>query len=154
MESKNVSSVISPSPSGIPFTGMSILSAPMKAEPFNVWLGRVMDERDITPIRLIERAREQRYELGLTSLRQILRGETADPRIGTLKAIAAGLDMPYLDLVAHTMDEPQADESGFSESHFGMLWRIYREKTAAGKNQADFLVNMLADALRKLPSTK
>lgn len=72
----------------------------MAKESPSEYIQRIMREEGLTMRQVSERAREQGLKISDVAIKHIIEGETRNPGVETLKALAAGLGKPNLEIAA------------------------------------------------------
>lgn len=94
-----------------------------------------------------ERAAERRLSVSAETVKAILRGDSSNAGIFTWEAIAAGLDIPPLQLFAELLGE-SADDPQVGIGQFALLHELYKELTPTQKAKADVLIGALRRELQ------
>lgn len=130
------------------------LRAPMRRrQPPKDILSRRMKESGKNAPAIKERAAERGANVSAETVKAILRGDSSNAGLFTWEAIAAGLDVPPLQLIAELLGE-SVDDPQIKSGQFALLHELYKELTPTQRAKADLFISALRRELTHLKNQK
>lgn len=130
------------------------LRAQMRRRPLpKDLLSRKMKETGKNPPAIKERAAERGTSVSAETVKAILRGDSSNAGLFTWEAIAIGLEVPPLQLIAELLGE-SVDDPQIKSGQFALLHELYRELTNSQRAKADVLIGALRRELTHLKNQK
>lgn len=126
------------------------LRAPMRRrQPIKEILRRRMKELGLKVPDIVRQAAERGNPIPKTTLNGVLNGETLDPRLSTIEAIADGMHIPPEELAADFLGS-RTDDPAFKGSQFAILNEIYRSLSPSQRIRADAHIDGLLVQLQHI----
>ena len=88
------------------------------------------------------RATEKGAKLSESTLKMILNGNTTNPGVFTLSAIAQGMDIPSLHFIAEVLGE-SLDDPALRSGRLAPAVELYKEMTPSQRQRAEHLLDTL-----------
>lgn len=121
--------------------------------PPNEVLSRNMKEKGISAPELVRRAAAKGYEISRNTINYILRGDTENPGLFTIEAIAVALEKAPEQLAAEFFGL-KSDDPTFKGSQFAMLHEFYQSFTPSQKQRAEQRMSDLLLVFQHIKSQK
>lgn len=93
--------------------------------------------------------RDFRAPVGESTIRDIEGDKTPNPGFKTVEFISLGVGLDPLEVIALGLDDPPEMESGFKETQFAQLARIYPTVKKSEKPFIDELVKVLIEQMER-----
>ena len=100
---------------------------------------------------ICRRAKARNHPISVTAVKWILNGSTKNPGVYTIEAIAIGLDITPLVLMAEILGD-RSEDPNLRVGNFAVLVDIYKELTGSQKTKADAFVDGLLLQLKHIKS--
>lgn len=149
---KNLSSTISPYGHEIPRDEYCILplTGMGKRETIGKVLNKARLELGMSVPQLQEKIlQDHRAEIGQTTIRDLEKDKTPNPGVKTIEFVALGVGLDPMEVMALALDDPPEQDSGFTETQFGQLHRLYKKVEKDERPFIDEMIKMLREQMEK-----
>lgn len=117
-------------------------------------LARKMREAGgITPPEISRRAAAKGYSVSPTAIKEILKGNTTNPGLVTLEAVAAGMDLSPIEFIAEMLGD-RTEDVNFKASRFAVAAELFKLLTPTQQLKADPHIEGLLFQLQRIRSQR